>query len=98
MKLCGSSVPVALRASRLRQLFVSRAGHCAFTSAETLVALESLLQRLRAGTWTSLDPVDLNDSAREYGDALNSFVTSDGRESPPVAPAFIDYVPKAFLR
>jgi pimeloyl-ACP methyl ester carboxylesterase len=91
------AVPVEVRASHLRQLFVKRAGHCAFTSAETLVALESLLERMRNGSWSNLDPEDLNESAREYGEGLNSFV-SDDRESAPVPPSFIEYVPKAFLR
>jgi pimeloyl-ACP methyl ester carboxylesterase len=92
------TVPVQVRASHLRQLFVKRSGHCAFTAAETLVALESLVDRLRNGSWSNLDPEDLNESAREYGDGLNSFATDPNSSGAPVPPSFIDYVPKAFLR
>ena len=35
----------------LRQIFVSRAGHCAFTPAETITAAQVLLNRLATGHW-----------------------------------------------
>jgi pimeloyl-ACP methyl ester carboxylesterase len=92
------TVPVVVRASHLRQLFVKRSGHCAFTAAETLVALESLVDRLRNGSWSNLDPEDLNESAREYGDGLNSFASDPNAGGAPIPPSFIEYVPKAFLR
>jgi pimeloyl-ACP methyl ester carboxylesterase len=92
------TVPVQLREPYLRQLFVKRAGHCAFTAAETLVALESLLDRLRNGSWSNLDPEDLNESAHAYGDGLSVFAHGGSGHEQPVPPAFIDFVPKAFLR
>src|SRR5580700_10319469 len=39
----------------LRQTFVDRAGHCAFTPAETIAAVETLLERLETGHWPSID-------------------------------------------
>jgi hypothetical protein len=41
----------------LRQVFVSRAGHRAFTSAETITAAQILLARIQTGRWNdaSLD-------------------------------------------
>ncbi len=38
-------------AQLLRQIFVSRAGHCAFTPAETITAASVLLNRMRTGHW-----------------------------------------------
>ena len=35
----------------LRQIFVARAGHCAFTPAETISAVQVLLNRVRTGRW-----------------------------------------------
>src|SRR5262249_56658777 len=38
--------------SLLRQIFVHRAGHCAFTPAETITAAQTLLRRLGTASWT----------------------------------------------
>src|SRR6266851_2804879 len=35
----------------LRRAFVSRAGHCAFTPAETIASVQKLLDRLDTGEW-----------------------------------------------
>ena len=35
----------------LKQLYVDRPGHCAFTDDETLAALDVLIQRLNDGRW-----------------------------------------------
>ena len=35
----------------LRQVFVNRAGHCAFTPAETITAVKTLLNRMQTGHW-----------------------------------------------
>ena len=40
----------------LRQIFVHRAGHCAFTPAETITAARALLHRLSTGHWTGSGP------------------------------------------
>ena len=71
----------------LRQVFVHRAGHCAFTPAETVAALEALISRINTGHWASVtNPDTLNASATALG-TLN------------VAPAsFISFEPARFLR
>jgi len=53
----------------LRQAFVHRAGHCAFTEAETIVAAQLLLQRLDRGSWddAALQPAALNQRASALG-------------------------------
>jgi pimeloyl-ACP methyl ester carboxylesterase len=44
----------------LRQVFVHRAGHCTFTPAETITALENLIARLDTGHWPNLHADTLN--------------------------------------
>ncbi|HYX68868.1 MAG TPA: prolyl oligopeptidase family serine peptidase [Terriglobales bacterium] len=51
----------------LRQTFVHRAGHCTFTPAETITALENLLTRMDTGVWPDLDPDVLNTEAGALG-------------------------------
>ena len=82
----------------LRQIFVHRAGHCAFTPAETITAVQVLLGRLGTGRWNpaALDPASLNDQAAALGPAYNIF--SVGSTFPPTAPAFIPYRPAPYLR
>ena len=46
-----SVVDKAGDARLLRQVFVNRAGHCAFTPAETISAAQDLLSRLATGRW-----------------------------------------------
>ncbi len=72
----------------LRQAFVHRAGHCTFTPAETIAALQALVSRLDTGKWTGQsDPARLDAAANALGPALN------------IAPAsYIPFEPAPFLR
>ena len=70
----------------LRQIFVHRAGHCTFTPAETVVALEKLIARLDSGRWGDLEAADLNTEASGLG-PLNIR-----------PPAFIRFDSEPFLR
>ncbi len=74
-------------ANMLRQTFVHRAGHCAFTPAEKLTAFSTLIQRLNTGKWGSTNPALLNAEANSLGANLN-----------PAPPAFLAYTPAPFLR
>lgn len=80
----------------LREAFVHRAGHCAFTPAETITALQNLLQRLNTGEWPELEPEDLNGQAALLGAAFNVFPV--GPVLVPVAPAYFEFKPARFLR
>jgi hypothetical protein len=80
----------------LRQTFVDRAGHCAFTPAETIAAVETLLERLETGHWPSIDATPLNSEAALLGPAFNIF--SVNGMIVPVSPAFIDFTPAPYLR
>jgi len=75
-------------AALLRQVFVERAGHCAFTDAEMLTAFHTLIHRVDTGHWgDSTDPALMNDEAAQLGASFNAF-----------PPAFLQYDPAVFLR
>jgi hypothetical protein len=92
----------------LRQVFVARAGHCAFTPAETIAAVQVLLNRVATGRWhaAALTPASMNAAATGLGPAYNIFAAS-GSTCPvgsPVSgvcatpPAFVRYRPAPYLR
>jgi pimeloyl-ACP methyl ester carboxylesterase len=81
----------------LRRTFVSRAGHCAFTPAETIAAVETLIARLDTGRWHDVDASDLNNAATALGPAFNLYVTTQGAVVP-TPPAYIEFEPSPYLR
>jgi pimeloyl-ACP methyl ester carboxylesterase len=80
----------------LRRTFVDRAGHCAFTPAETIAAVQTLINRLDTGRWQDVDANDLNKAAAALGPGFNIFGTSAGIV--PVPPAFFKFNPSRYLR
>ena len=80
----------------LRQTYVHRAGHCTFTPAETLAALQTLVNRLETGEWRDVHPGDLNHAALAFGPAFNVFPL--GQFLIPTPPAFFRFHPGPFLR
>jgi pimeloyl-ACP methyl ester carboxylesterase len=80
----------------LRRTFVHRAGHCTFTPAETISAVETLLNRLSTGKWSDLKAEDLNEGAATLGPVFNVFPTAQGLA--PTPPAFTDFKPSRYLR
>ncbi|HEV2032815.1 MAG TPA: prolyl oligopeptidase family serine peptidase [Candidatus Dormibacteraeota bacterium] len=66
-------VSVAGNQDLLRQVFVHRAGHCAFSAAETITVIELMLARLDAGNWggPALAAGTMNDAARALGDTYS---------------------------
>jgi len=82
----------------LRQFFIHRAGHCAFTPAETIAAVKALLFRLRTGHWNdhALSLARMNATAAALGPNYNIFF--NGKKVVPVAPAFIKFQPTPYLR
>jgi pimeloyl-ACP methyl ester carboxylesterase len=81
----------------LRQIFVARAGHCAFTPAETITALQTLLNRLSTGHWKMPSPAGLNAEAAALGPGLNIFATGSTTVVQ-TAPAFTFYRPTPYPR
>jgi hypothetical protein len=83
------------RGALLRQLYVRRAGHCAFTDAEMLTALDVLFARIDRGRWP--DTTALNAAARRLGPAYDGFASA--RSVPLKAPpAFTAAAPSPPLR
>jgi pimeloyl-ACP methyl ester carboxylesterase len=82
----------------LRQVFVHRAGHCAFTPAETIAAAQDLLHRLNTGHWGphATNPTALNSSAAALGPTYNVF--SSGGTTVATPPAFVRFHPPVYLR
>lgn len=80
----------------LRQTFIHRAGHCAFTPGETLALFEALFNRLETGHWPNLSASELNTAATALGPAVNIFAS--GSTVVPTPPAFIDFRPDVYLR
>jgi hypothetical protein len=92
------AVRAAGNASLLRQAFVHRAGHCTFTPAERISALQALLHRVELGTWDdATTPGQLNPSAEALGPTLNLLLLS-ATVQVPTPPAFLDYAPAPYLR
>ena len=71
----------------LRREFVYRAGHCAFTPAEEIAALQALVARLKTGKWGGLEPAKLNAVAQALGSSYN-----------PYPPEYVKYAPGPYLR
>ena len=79
----------------LRQVFVHRAGHCAFTNAEVIVLIQTLIRRLDTGSWdeAALAPGAMNSAALALGAAQNSLAGFL-----PMQPAFIAFSPGPYPR
>jgi pimeloyl-ACP methyl ester carboxylesterase len=81
-----SAVQAAKDVQLLREAFVHRAGHCTFTPAETISALQALVQRVDTGKWRT-DPDTLDAAAAALGPVYNT-----------ASPAYISFDPTPFLR
>jgi hypothetical protein len=81
----------------LRRAFVARAGHCAFTPAETIAAVQTLLGRLASGKWGRVDASELNAAGASLGPLFSVFPDAAGVPVP-VEPGFIDFKPGPYLR
>jgi pimeloyl-ACP methyl ester carboxylesterase len=80
----------------LKETFVHRAGHCEFSPAETITALQTLDLRVTTGKWENLGVSLLNKEANALGPAFNVIDVNGTVE--PAAPAFLSYQPLQFLR
>ena len=88
------AVGAAHRQQMLRQLFVHRAGHCAFTTAEVITAFQELMKRLNTGRWddAALAPAVMNGEASAQGPAVNQIL---GLSLPA---SFVQFTPAPFPR
>ena len=88
------AVTAAGKSDLLRQLFVHRAGHCAFTTAEVIAAFQRLVKRLDTGKWddAALAPDAMTAQASGLGSAVNQIF---GFALPP---SFVAFTPASFPR
>jgi pimeloyl-ACP methyl ester carboxylesterase len=89
--------------SLLRQVFVHRAGHCAFTPAETIIAFKTLVHRIDTGRWSGTDPNSMNSHANAMGPGYNIVFVPNPTPPPTdiavAAPSsFLNFQPGQFLR
>jgi hypothetical protein len=75
---------------------VNRAGHCAFTPAETITAVQTLENRMSTGQWHVPAPAGLNAEAAALGPQYNIYALNGTVY--PTAPAFASYTPARYLR
>ena len=81
----------------LQQRFVSRAGHCTFTPAETISAVRTLINRVDTGRWQrDTDADELNSAAASLGPSFNVLFTALG--AIPTPAAFVDLTPTRYPR
>lgn len=87
-------VGTARRDYLLRQVFVHRAGHCTFTTAEVIAALHVLLRRIDTGQWydDALQPVAMNAQAASQGATANRILGFS------FDPSFVTYAPAPYPR
>jgi pimeloyl-ACP methyl ester carboxylesterase len=84
----------------LRQAFVNRAGHCTFTPAEQIAALQTLLDRVRGHSWRGVrtDAAALDARATALGPQLNALELNALGVSLPAGPSYERFDPALFLR
>jgi pimeloyl-ACP methyl ester carboxylesterase len=90
-----AAVKSAGKQDLLRQVFVHRAGHCAFSYAETIVLIQQMIQRLGTGQWddAALQPAAMTAAAQALGDSYNE--VGGFFKSPP---AFENFTPGPYPR
>jgi pimeloyl-ACP methyl ester carboxylesterase len=79
----------------VRQLFVGRATHCAFSAAEEIVAMTALFRRVETGRWPSTDPGPLNAAAGSFGVAQQKVFDFATFQDLPQEPAYTRFTPPA---
>ncbi|MBA2530518.1 MAG: hypothetical protein H0V23_00180 [Nocardioidaceae bacterium] len=77
----------------LRQLYLRRGGHCTHTTAEVIIALRALVDRIGLDRWPDLDPDQLNAATSALAPEL--MVSRNGEMA---APAYCSFVPPVFPR
>jgi hypothetical protein len=84
--------------SQLRQLYVDRGGFCAFSSAEEIMSLRILLERIGTGRWPDASPRRLNPAAAGFGSQYQLVRDLGTGTDAAAPPAFTRFSPPRFLR
>lgn len=86
-------------ASRLRQVYVDRGGHCSVSAAEEIVTLRSLFQRIGSGRWPDTSPQGLNAAANRFDEPYHLVLDfANNFAEAPMPPAFTRFTPPTFQR
>jgi len=88
-ELLASKAAEAGSSSMLRQAFVDRAGHCTFSSAETIAGLKTIIHRVQLGKWSPTSSTSMNLLARSVGEKYEEFFGPSGTTI--VKPAFVPF-------
>ena len=83
---------------RLRQLYVERGQHCAFSAAEEITELRTLFERIDTGRWPDTSPQRLSQTASELGDGYRQVFDIGTFTDAAMPPAFTSFTPPRFLR
>lgn len=83
---------------KLRQLYVDRGMHCAFSSGDEIVLLTTLFERIETGRWPSTSPDALNAAVGELGPEYQLVLDITTGRDKEAAPAFTRFTPPDFLR
>jgi predicted esterase len=83
---------------RLRQLYVDRGDHGAFSAADEILALTALLHRVDTGRWQNLSPRTLNAKAAAFTPRQQTVFDIYTFADKVVPPAFTDRQPPKALR
>lgn len=86
------------QSDRLRQLWIARGGHCAFTVAEVLTALDALRARVETGSWPAVGADALNDAAAAQAEGHQALIDRATNASIPRSAQFGAFEPWAFPR
>ncbi|WP_158857719.1 DUF6351 family protein [Streptomyces sp. NRRL B-1347] len=82
----------------LRQLYVNRGSHCAFSAADEITALEALVAKAATDRWPRTGPRALNRSAGRHEPRLQQVLDLATFEKKTVPPAFVRFTPARFPR
>jgi alpha/beta hydrolase fold len=84
--------------AKLRHLWVDRGMHLAFSTADEVVALRTLLKRVATGQWPRTDPHRLNARTGAFDRRYQRVLDITTGADPVSPPAFVRYRPPEFLR
>jgi pimeloyl-ACP methyl ester carboxylesterase len=84
--------------ARLRQLYVDRGDHGAFSAADEILAITALLHRVETGRWQNLSPHTLNAKAATFTPQQQTVFDIYTFADKVVPPAFTDEQPPRALR
>lgn len=86
------------RPAELRQLYIGRATHCAFTAAEEITTLQVLFDRLETGHWPDTSPSRTNTRAAAFDRRFQHLPDYVMASETPGRPAFTTFTPPEPLR